>query len=482
MTEPLHILIVSNRGPFSFTTREGEAQSVRGAGGLVTAITAVARQYGILWISSALSKGDWDWLDMMGGGVHNMGELNIQLIQPDPAQYQTYYNVISNPLLWFVQHQMHDTPRLPVIDEGVWNAWNDGYKAINRQFAAAVADCIKDLEGRIIVMSQDYHLYLLPRFLRELVGDRVIIQPFLHIPWPSPDAWRVLPLAMRRELLDGMLYADRLGFQTERDTRRFLQTCVDTLPGVKVSKPWRQLKYNGRTVDAAPYPISIDVEHLKNRLASPEVSEQITRFESQYKDRKLILRVDRVEPSKNVLRGFMAFRNFLIAYPEYRGKVDMLALLVPSRSEVFEYKTYLSEIMALVGEINATLSDGIWEPIRVLLGNNYDRAIAAFSLYDVLLVNPLADGMNLVAKEGVVLNQKEGVLILSEEAGAAEEFGDLPLLVSPYDVFGTREAIHHALNMPVDERRDRATRLREQVVQNDIHRWFRRQLDDATNG
>jgi trehalose 6-phosphate synthase len=180
-----------------------------------------------------------------------------------------------------------------------------------------------------------------------------------------------------------------------------------------------------------------------------------------------------------VLRGFIAYRNFLNAYPQYRGKVVMLALLVPSRSEVREYKEYLRDIMALIGEINATLGTSEWEPIRVILGNNYPRALAALSLYDVLLVNPLADGMNLVAKEGAVLNERDGVLILSEEAGAADELGAASLTVSPFDAFGTREAIAQALAMPPSERHKRAIRLATQVAENDVHDWFERQLADA---
>jgi trehalose 6-phosphate synthase len=192
----------------------------------------------------------------------------------------------------------------------------------------------------------------------------------------------------------------------------------------------------------------------------------------------LILRVDRVEPSKNILRGFQAYYNFLLAYPEYQGKVEMLALLVPSRIQVSEYRSYLNDIMMIVGEINATLGDGVWEPVRLLLGENYDRAIAALSLYDVLIVNPLADGMNLVAKEGAVLNKHDGVLILSEEAGAAEEFGETPLLISPYDVYATREAIRQALEMTPAQRHQYAQAMATQVKENNIHHWFARQLAD----
>ena len=480
--EPLHIIIVSNRGPFTFSVRDGEPHAERGSGGLVTAISAVARQYDILWISCALSRGDRDWLQHSGEGVHTVEDMKIRLVTPNPAQYRAYYNVISNPLLWFIQHQLYDTPRMPSFDAATWRAWKDGYAAVNQQLAACVAESIQGLEGRIVVMPQDYHLYLLPGFLRDLVGDRVIIQPFLHIPWPGPDAWRMLPLSLRRELLESMLKADRIGFQTERDTRRFLQTAADSLPGIRVSKPWRQLLYQGRKIDTQPYPISVDTVDLETRAASAEVQTALQQFQIAYADRKLILRIDRVEPSKNILRGFVAFRNFLNTYPEYRRKVDMLALLVPSRTEIKEYKSYLRNIMAQVGEINATLGDSDWEPVRVMIGNNYGRAIAALTMYDVLLVNPLADGMNLVAKEGVTLNRCDGVLILSEEAGVAEEFGDAPLLVSPYDVYGTQVALERALTMPQQERHQRWQQLTAQVHENDIHHWFRRQLNDIQEG
>ena len=479
MDETRQIVIVSNRGPFSFAKRDGQIVPERGSGGLVTAISSVARHHKVLWISFALSKGDREWLNAVGGGIHNVEDMKIRLVQPSPAQYHPYYNVISNPLLWFVQHQLYDTPRSPVIDQSVWDAWTNGYVAINRQLAEVVADSITNSEQPAIVMSQDYQLYLFPKFLRELVGEQVIIQHFVHIPWPGPDAWRVLPQTIRHELLDAMLHANRIGFQTERDTRRFLQTCGTNLSETRVVTPWRKLSYKGREIDAVPYPISIDVDDLETRIRSPEVQEALERLQVSYQGQRLILRVDRVEPSKNILRGLTAYRNLLRQHPEYRGQVTMLALLVPSRTEVAEYKTYLRDIMALVGEINATLGDSDWEPVHVMLGNNYNRAVAAFSMYDVLLVNPLADGMNLVAKEGAALNRNNGVLILSDEAGAAEELGDYALVVSPYDVLGTREAMHQALSMSLEERRERAEGLAAQVRQNDIHRWFSRQIADA---
>jgi trehalose 6-phosphate synthase len=472
------IVIVSNRGPFSFAIKDGETVATRGDGGLVTAITSVARQYDVLWISCALGKGDTQWLSRVGNETQTLDDMEIRLTAPDQNEYRNYYNVISNPLLWFVQHQLQDAPRFPIIDRGTWQAWSIGYAGVNRQLAQTVAASLEGIEGPVIVMVQDYQLYLVPQFLRELLGDRVYIHFFIHIPWPGPDGWLILPPKMRHELLRGLLHADRVGFQTERDTRRFLQTCVANLPEVRVTKPWRQIAYDGRTVDAAPYPISVDVDGLEAQLATPEVQKLVAGIRGMRGQRQLILRVDRVEPSKNILRGLIAYRSFLNAYPEYRGKVYFLALLVPSRTEVAEYRNYLRDITGLAGEINATLGENEWEPVRIMLGNHYGRAIAALSEYDVLMVNPLADGMNLVAKEGVVLNGRDGVLILSEQAGAAEELGDDALIVSPFDVYGMREALYQALNMPRQERRERAARLAEQVRGNNIHRWFSRQMDD----
>jgi trehalose 6-phosphate synthase len=232
-------------------------------------------------------------------------------------------------------------------------------------------------------------------------------------------------------------------------------------------------------VGAVAYPISIDVEYL-NQL----VDQQVTRLErsnllNTVGDRQLILRVDRVEPSKNNLRGFQAYRALLERYPEHRGKIQMLALLVPSRMEVGEYQDYLGEIMTVAGIINAEFSDSIWEPVRIILGDNYVRAIAAMQMYDVLLVNPLADGMNLVAKEGVVANRKGGVLVLSEYAGAFYELGEHALIVSPFDVYGTAEAMHNALIMPAAEREQRAKAMRAIVTKADVREWFAAQVDDA---
>ncbi len=402
------LIIASNRGPFAFTaTRDGQFTATRGAGGLVTALGGLAEQHEVLWIAMALSRGDSRWAAAHGSEPQNVEGVLLRLLRPArKKQYEQYYNHISNPLLWFIQHQLWDTPRKPSITAETWQAWDSGYVAINRLFADAIVEVAKDSQRPVIVLPQDYHLYLLPRLLRMRLGRQVQIQPFIHIPWPGPDAWRVLPQQMRVAVLDSLLAADRIGFQTRKDAFNFVQTCRFYLNDAHSYGSRDSIVYQGRRVEAKAYPISIDVEKLEAMVEQDETRSYKMQLRRYIGDRKLILRVDRVEPSKNILRGLEAFRALLETHPEHKGRVQMMALLVPSRMEVDEYQDYLQEIMAMAGFINAEYSDGQWEPVRILLGNNYARALAAMRLHDVLLVNPITDGMNLVAKEGSLVNRK----------------------------------------------------------------------------
>jgi trehalose 6-phosphate synthase len=475
------LVIASNRGPFSFTTRkEGGFSARRGAGGLVTALAALAEKHDVLWIAAALSRGDHLWAYHHGETAQDVQGTYLQLIRTQSKkQYEQYYNEISNPLLWFIQHQLWDTSRSPSITQETWDAWNSGYVAVNRLFAEAIARSVERVDRPIIVFPQDYHLYLVPRFLREMLGHRIQIQPFIHIPWPGPDAWRLLPEEMRNAILDSLLRSDRIGFQTKTDAFNFVQTCRFYLDNAHSRGSRDSIHYHERKIEARAYPISIDVEKVEEIAKEPSTHV----FEREIRDfignRQLILRTDRIEPSKNILRGLEAFRELLEIHPEHRGKVQMLALLVPSRMEVGEYQDYLRDIMAQAGFINAEYSDGSWEPVRIVLGDNYARAIAAMKLYDVLLVNPIADGMNLVAKEGVLVNENGGVLVLSEHAGAFYELGEDALVVSPFDTYGTAKGLHKALTMPRAERQQRADNLRAKVRQAGVKQWFYMQVEDA---
>jgi trehalose 6-phosphate synthase len=478
-TGPL-IVIASNRGPYEFSVRhDGSFAIKRGAGGLVTALSALVEEHHILWVAAAMSRGDHQWAEEQGNRPRNVEGIDLRLVQPQGRRYEQYYNAIANPLLWFIQHQLWNTPRTPSITRETWLAWEEGYLAVNELFADAIAESVGDTDRPVIVFLQDYHLYLVPHYLRQRLGQRVQIQPFIHIPWPGPDAWRILPEPMRNTIFSSLLLSDRLGFQTMKDAFNFVQTCRFYLPDAHSRGSRDSLHYQGREVKANAYPISIDVEKVLTLAEEPQTllhKSQIVNFIS---DRQLILRVDRIEPSKNILRSLEAYRALLATYPEHRGRAQMLALLVPSRMEVGEYQDYLREIMAEAGLINAEYSDEIWEPVRIIVGDNYHRAIAAMQLYDLLLVNPLADGMNLVAKEGVLVNQRDGVLLLSEHAGVFYELGEYSLTVSPFDIYGTVEAMHEALTMHRDERQRRAADMREHVRNAGVRRWFADQVDDA---
>ncbi|MEL6269788.1 MAG: trehalose-6-phosphate synthase [Chloroflexota bacterium] len=484
MDEPL-IVIASNRGPYSFSinTEKGELESERGTGGLVTALAALAERYDVLWVASALSSGDKQWAKEHASAPRDVDGITLFMIQHHDEAYHQYYNMIANPLLWFIQHEMWNVPRTPSINQDMWDAWEQGYVEVNRAFAKSIAKIVKDqpADRPIIVMPQDYHLYLVPKYLREELGDRVQIQPFLHIPWPGPDSWRLLPGQMRDLLLESMLEADRLGFQTKKDAFNFVQTLRFYVDGAHSRGSRDSIEYNGRKIPAKTYPISIDVEKVASIAEEPETSLQKNQFMSIIGDRKLILRVDRVEPSKNILRGLEAYRALLERYPEHVGKVQMMMLLVPSRMQVSEYSDYLQDIMATAGMINAEYSEAFWEPVRVVLGNNYTRAIAAMQLYDILLVNPIADGMNLVAKEGPHVNNRDGVLILSENAGAVYELGKYALTVSPFDTFGTANAMHKALTMNPGERHEMSEKMKALIQEADVRQWFAAQVQDAVN-
>jgi trehalose 6-phosphate synthase len=274
-----------------------------------------------------------------------------------------------------------------------------------------------------------------------------------------------------------MCAVDVLGFQTNADALNFIRTCQTYLPHASVKYKPQRVWYRNHATYVRNFPISIDVQSLRNFADSQEVRTYQTEISEIVGGRQLVLRIDRIEPSKNIIRGFQAFEEMLELYPEHREKVSFLALLVPSRLDVDEYQTYMDDLMAAAGHVNVTYGTQEWEPIRVLVGENYPRAIEALKHYDVLLVNAIADGMNLVAKEGPIVNQRDGVLILSERTGAQEQLGTGAIIISPCDVYATAEAMHQALVMDAEQRQEYANRLRWLIEREDIRDWFCKQLD-----
>lgn len=479
LESPRRLIIASNRGPVSLQRDEdGELQIQRGSGGLVTALSGLAHQIDLTWIACTQSDEDAEF--DQGTVPLNNQEQNtfIKFIQPDESSYEGYYNVIANPLLWFLQHSMWDLPRAPVIDRATWQAWETGYIPINRLFAEEITNQIKRIPQDSLVMLQDYHLYLAARYLREaLTRDCPTVMQFIHIPWPGPEYWGILPATMRQAILDGLCAVDLLGFQTRDDALNFIRTCETFLPSADINFRRGRVWHKHHATYIRDFPISIDVDAIRSTSASQEVQKYRSEIDEIKSNRRLILRIDRIEPSKNIIRGFQAFEEMLELHPEHNRQLTFLAFLMPSRLDVEEYQSYLNELMAAAGRINARFGDHEWEPVRIIVGDNYPRAVAALQAYDVLLVNAIADGMNLVAKEGPIVNQNNGVLILSERAGARQQLETGATVISPCDVYATAEAIHQALIMPEGEKQARAHRLRWLVEREDINAWLRNQLN-----
>lgn len=474
------LIIASNRGPVSIGLDEGGNPTfTRGEGGLVTALTGMIEHVEATWISAALSDVEREWEKSTVPLGEDGKQIQIDFVKPDELAYNGYYNVIANPLLWFLQHSMWDIVHEPTIDSMTWEAWDEGYVKVNHQFAEAIARQIQANPNPSLVMLHDYHLYLVPRFLRQLLSgkDRYSLTLFVHIPWPGTEDWGILPSKMRWAILDGLCATDLLGFQTTEDGLNFIRSCESHLPHSKVDYRRGQIRHESHNTYIRDFPISIDIGRIYRTAESKEVGEHYDWFKGRFEDKQLIVRIDRVEPSKNIVRGFKAFEEFLALYPQYTGKVQFLALLVPSRMEVEQYRTYLEELMAAAGVVNAKYGSSEWEPVRVLIGEDYSRAIAAMQLYDVLLVNSIADGMNLVAKEGPVVNRRDGVVILSERTGARQQLQEAALVVSPCDIYATANCFHQALSMPENERKNRADRLRKMVEDEDITDWLCKQLE-----
>lgn len=473
------LIIASNRGPVSLQRNEaGEITTQRIGGGLVTALLGLARQIDATWIASAASDVDREIKRFTLPAANGGKEIDVAFVIPDPEVYEGYYNVIANPLLWFLQHSMWDFVNAPTIDSNTWEAWNHGYAEMNLLFAEEIARQVRQYSRETVVMFQDYHLYLAPALLRKLLKRRT--QPtlihFIHIPWPGTEDWGFLPRPIRESILRGLCAIDLLGFQTRADGLNFLRTVESYLPGAKVSYHSGKVRYENHVTHVRDFPISIDVDALRQTAKSSEVEMYRGQLMDYTAGGQLIVRVDRSEPSKNIVRGFQAFDAMLEKYPQHRGKVKFLAMLVPSRMAVPEYQNYLDGLMAAAGRINAKFGTSDWEPVRVIVGENYPRAIAALQIYDVLLVNSIADGMNLVAKEGPIVNQCDGVLVLSERTGACQQLGSGATVISPCDIYDTSEGLHYALVMPESQRRKRANTLRESIERDDIGAWLCWQL------
>jgi trehalose 6-phosphate synthase len=480
VTADLPIVLVSNRGPATFERDEetNELVARRGGGGLVTALTGLVNHRDALWVASTMTEVDAEASKERGGKAFECDvegtSYRVRLVESDPQAYDWFYNVIANPMLWFIQHYLWDLSNAPDIRQNEVDAYEQGYVAVNRDLAEAVVDEIRD-EQEAVVMLHDYHLYTAPRDIRRARPD-VFLHQFIHIPWTQPDYWRVLPRDIREDIYEGLLSNDIVAFHTQHYKRNFLLCCRE-LFDLDVDEQAGIVTIDDHEVWVRAYPLPISAETFAKSAQRPRVHEyerEILRRRREH----MILRVDRADLSKNVLRGFTAFDLFLEQHPEFLEQVTFIAHMVPSRQDVPEYAEYLERIEALVAVVNHRHGTTDWMPIDLKLRENLEEAIAAYKHYDLLIVNAMFDGMNLVAKEGPLVNERHGVSLLSENTGAHEELGEFSLSVNPFDVQEQADAIHRALTMSAEERSWRVEGLKRIVTSRNPGDWVDDQLRD----
>ncbi|MDO0934119.1 trehalose-6-phosphate synthase [Streptomyces sp. DG2A-72] len=449
------VLVASNRGPVSYGVREdGSLHAKRGGGGLVSGLSAIGPDADALWVCSALGDGD---REAVRRGV---GESGVRMLDIPADVHADAYNGIANSVLWFVHHLLYQTPLEPVFDAEFRRQW-ESYVRYNRAFAQALAE---EAGAGAAVLVQDYHLTLVPGMLRELRPD-LRIGHFSHTPWAPVEYFRMLPDDISEQVLRGMLGADRLGFLTHRWADAFT-ACAEALVGGL-----------GDT-RVGVHGLGADADFLRRRSHETDVEERMAALRAEIgPGRQTIVRVDRTELSKNIVRGLLAYRQLLDDHPELRGRVVHVAFAYPSRQDLAVYREYTAEVQRLAEEINSGYGTADWTPVVLHVKDDFARSLAAYRLADVALVNPIRDGMNLVAKEMPVVSDEGCVLVLSREAGAYEELGEDAITVNPYDVTGTAEALYEALTMPAGERGERTKRLSAAATSLPPAQWFLDQLD-----
>ena len=454
------VVIASNRGPLSYHDQDGTLVARRGGGGLVSGLAPLIDEGRAIWIAAALSDDDRraaaeDLPRRDGHPVH--------LIDIDPADFDRYYDVVSNEVLWFMHHGLFDLTRSPAFDASWRDAW-DAYRRVNHAFASAV---ITDSPEDAVVLVQDYHLTLLAPTVRRARPDLRLVH-FHHTPFAGPDTARVLPPDALQELMSSMAAHHACGFHTSTWARNYaeVQARWGTEPGKE--------KHN-----TFAGTLNSDADELARVAASPECDAALAELDALAGDRRLIVRVDRMELSKNIVRGFTAYDRLFEKRPDLRGAVTFLACCYPSRLGVPAYAVYRDEVEASAARVNERWGNADWTPVHLMTDDDYTRSVAALRRYDVLIVNPVRDGLNLVAKEGPMVNQRHGQLVLSTEAGAWSEMVGAADGISPFDIEATAEALEAALDRDGDERRARADLLQRSASARTPADWLQDQLDAA---
>ncbi|MGZ3630188.1 MAG: alpha,alpha-trehalose-phosphate synthase (UDP-forming) [Ktedonobacteraceae bacterium] len=478
------LIIASNRGPVEYHISQNKTlKQRRGSGGMITALIGAANRLDVTWVAMAMTEGDR--VAIREAQQNNDGllqspfrgqKLQLRYVSIPKQAYRKHYEQICNTLLWFLQHYLYDPTNHSTSAPKLQDAWENGYYVANRTIADAVIDEIGRHDTTPVVMLHDYHLYLAPAMIRQR-HPSIIMQQFIHIPWPDIRCWQFLPSNIAQAIYSGLTGNDIIGFQTDRDARNFLEGARTLLDGAVVDFEEGAVWWQGHRTQARAYPISISVSE-ERRIVQSRAGKRATEKILPLLGKKTIMRVDRIEPTKNILRGFQAYAQMLDEHPELRGQIRFLAFLVPSRQSMLEYKRYTADVMKIIEDINQRYGTDDWIPIQAFSGNNRTQALAAMQYYDVLLVNPIIDGMNLVAKEGPIVNLTDGVLVLSRTAGAFQQMGKASIPTSPTDVHETAQALYKALTLPSDERRIKANIARQIVERQDLNVWLLRQISD----
>jgi trehalose 6-phosphate synthase len=456
------VIVVSHRGPAKFVRDEdGSFQVRRGTGGLAGTLGRLLHDGAdgpVGWVAAAMTDDD---RAAAAAGEAALPDIDLELLDLDRRQHRLHYDIVSNATLWFLHHGLFDLPRRPRFDARFREAW-DAYVAVNRAFADRVVEVASIGD---IVLVQDYHLALVPGELTARRPDLQVVH-FTHTPFCGPNSIRVLPADIGRAICASMATVPS-GFHTQRWADAFEACATTVLPRA----------YPRAHSFSAP--LGPDPAELAGVIDTPEGRAALEALEENVGDRLLLLRSDRVEPSKNIVRGFLAFDHLLERAPEWRERVVFAAMLNESRQGLPEYQAYGQEVEQAAARVNERWGRSDWEPVVMDLRDDFPRSVAGYARYDALLVNPLKDGLNLVAKEGPLVNRRDGVVCLSPEAGAYDELGPAVLEAHPYDLDQTAGALHTALSMPVDARRERAARLRDLASVHTPSSWLQAQINAA---
>ena len=455
MADP--VVLVSNRGPLSFTDDGGRLVATRGGGGLVSGLAPLVAGTDALWIAAALSDAD---RRAAAEGVIEADGLRARTLAIDADVMAKAYDVVCNAMLWFLYHGLHDASRRPVIDAGFREAW-DAFRRYNAAFAEVVAG--ESPDGAVVLL-QDYHLALLAPMVRERRPDLRLVH-FSHTPFAPPLQMRMLPDDLAAELLSGMAANDACGFHSARwadDFRACCRQAIDTEPSTFVS------------------PLAPDPDDMRRAAAGERCEAAVAEIDAELDGRRLIVRVDRIELSKNLLRGFRAYDQMLSDRPDLRGTVVFRALGYPSREGLPEYLAYRSEVEALAAVVNRRWQTDDWTPIELDLRDDFPRSVAHLRRYDVLLVNPIRDGLNLVAEEGPLVNERDGTVVLSREAGVHDQLEGAVRTVNPFDIADQASALAEALDLDADTRSARAAELRRRAEARTPADWLADQLASAS--